>query len=62
MTEKRLVVRFQIELDPEILCGDDDLEQFYNGSWLKFMQDMYRYEGVFWDEKLKVVEAYIKEG
>ena len=45
----------EAEFDTDIMISDEDLKEFWNNDWLKFMKDMYESENVGLFDEIKLV-------
>lgn len=49
----------EAEFDTDIMICDEDLKEYYDNDWLKFMKEMYEEESIGIFDEIKLVD--IKE-
>ena len=45
----------EVEFDTDIMITDEDLKEFWDNDWLKFMKDMYENESIGLFDEIKLV-------
>jgi len=45
----------EAEFDTDIMITDEDLKEFWDNDWLKFMKDMYENESIGLFDEIKLV-------
>ncbi len=49
------------EFDTDIMISDEDLKDFWENNWLKFMQDLFESESIGLFDKIELVDVVDKE-
>lgn len=54
---KHIVLCFEVMCRAEDLCDPEGLKECYGNSWERFCKEIYEEEGVFWDQKMELIEV-----
>jgi len=54
---------FEVEFDEEFMISEEDLKEYFNGDFLKFMQELFKEEGFgIFDNEIKLVDILESKG
>ena len=53
----KLEVTFKVKLKADEVCDKESLKKDFDGSWLKCLKWLYKNEGMFFSEELKLTDV-----
>lgn len=56
-TPRKIKITLEVELDAETLIDPQTLYDEFENSYEKYVRELYKEEGHFWDEELKLVKV-----
>jgi len=57
---KTIVMVFEVEIPYDVTVDDKTLKEDFGNNIKTFCEFMYKEEGIFWDEEMKLMNAFTK--